>query len=164
MSIKIPSITTFLQGMPVSNDMFFATMNLPVNAPVIVAPPQEKKAMVNPIKRKNFTLEEDNRLRILVSQYGSKDWNLISEMMVSKNPRQCRERWNNYLNPILTTSPWTLEEDHMLVRKYGEYGPHWSKIAHHFVNRSENSIKNRWKTLLKNSLRRQSQSSDNCSE
>ena len=62
-------------------------------------------------KKCKFTPEEDQRLMSLVMKYGTRDWLYISQKMMSRNPRQCRERWNNYLNPNLTAEPWTIEED-----------------------------------------------------
>ncbi|KAH0788933.1 Myb-like DNA-binding domain containing protein [Histomonas meleagridis] len=64
--------------------------------------------------------------------------------MGTRNPRQCRERWNNYVNPDLRKDPWTPEEDKILEEKYAEIGPKWNKLARFLSNRSDNSIRNRW--------------------
>ena len=115
----------------------------------------------NSLRKSKFTPEEDKLLTHLVSLYGSTDWNFISSKMISRNPRQCRERWNNYLNPCLTAEPWTIEEDRLLVAKYREFGSHWSKIAKFFVRRSDNAVRNRWQLLLRQSEKRASCSSSN---
>ena len=91
-----------------------------------------------------FTEEEDLKLLELVKKYGSKDWIQISKLIQTRNPRQCRERWNNYVNPDLRSDPFSNEEDLILELKYKEYGPKWNKISKFFVNRSDNSIRNRW--------------------
>ncbi|EAY19419.1 Myb-like DNA-binding domain containing protein [Trichomonas vaginalis G3] len=105
-------------------------------------------------KKMKFTPEEDKRLCSLIRQYGSNDWIHISEMMKTRNPRQCRERWNNYLNPNLRDDPWTIEEDKLLIAKYRQFGTHWSKISKFFAHRSDNAIRNRWQMLLRQSERR----------
>lgn len=101
-----------------------------------------------PVKVK-FTETEDAQLTELVNTYGSKDWIHISKLMVTRNPRQCRERWNNYLNPDLRTDPWSAEEDKLLDEKFAEYGAKWNKIAKFFTNRSDNNIRNRWMLIAR---------------
>ena len=102
-----------------------------------------------------FTEEEDVKLHRLVMQFGTKDWIKISQLMETRNPRQCRERWNNYVNPALRTDPWTPEEDMILDQKYAEYGPKWNKISKFFVNRSDNNIRNRWMMLARHRAKQQ---------
>ena len=102
-----------------------------------------------------FTPEEDQKLSQLVLQHGSKDWIKISTLMETRNPRQCRERWNNYLNPSLRTDPFSTEEDLLLDQKYAEYGPRWNKIAKFFNNRSDNSLRNRWMMIARHRAKHQ---------
>ena len=96
-----------------------------------------------PVKSK-FSPQEDSKLLSLVLEHGSKNWLQISKLMGTRNPRQCRERWNNYINPDLRKDPWTPEEDKILEEKYAEIGPKWNKLARFLRNRSDNSIRNRW--------------------
>ena len=102
-----------------------------------------------------FTEEEDMKLHRLVMQFGAKDWIKISQLMETRNPRQCRERWNNYVNPALRTDPWTPEEDMLLDQKFAEYGPKWNKISKFFVNRSDNNIRNRWMMIARHRAKSQ---------
>lgn len=111
-------------------------------------------------KKKNnlkvkFTEEEDAKLAKLVMLHGSKDWIQISKLMETRNPRQCRERWNNYVNPALRTDPWTAEEDQLLDQKFAEFGPRWNKISKFFVNRSDNNIRNRWMMIARHRAKHQ---------
>lgn len=108
----------------------------------------------NNIKIK-FTEEEDAKLLQLVMQHGTKDWIHISQMMETRNPRQCRERWNNYVNPALRTDPWSAEEDMLLDQKFAEFGPRWNKISKFFKNRSDNSIRNRWMMIARHRAKHQ---------
>ena len=118
--------------------------------PVLIIPttipiPKQKKQVI----KMKFSPEEDEKLKLLVLQHGTNSWSLIAQLMGTRNLRQCRERWNNYLNPALRTEPWTIEEDKLLVEKYAEYGPRWNKIAKFFNNRSDNNIRNRWQLMLR---------------
>jgi hypothetical protein len=63
--------------------------------------------------------------------------------MTTRNPRQCRERWTNYVNPLLKQGNWTYEEDRLLEAKFARYGTKWKTIAQFFTNRSDISLRNR---------------------
>lgn len=115
---------------------------------VVAASGIQKKIKVTPVKVK-FTPEEDAHLLQLVQQFGAKDWIKISSLIGTRNPRQCRERFKNYLNPELRRDQWTREEDDLLEMKYKEYGAKWNKIAKFFVNRSDNALRNRWMMIAR---------------
>lgn len=103
---------------------------------------KHRKGFVPKIK---FTADEDKRLSDLVYKVGQEDWDLISRNMINRTPRQCRERWINYIAPNLSNEPWTKEEDDLLDELYTEYGSRWHKIAEIFPNRSGNAVRNRFK-------------------
>ncbi|OHT10733.1 Myb-like DNA-binding domain containing protein [Tritrichomonas foetus] len=67
--------------------------------------------------------------------------------MTNKTPKQCRERYENYVNPKITNSEWTNDEEQMLIKKYVEMGPHWVKLSKFFKTRSVNNIRNKWLML-----------------
>ncbi|OHT12435.1 hypothetical protein TRFO_17703 [Tritrichomonas foetus] len=79
------------------------------------------------IKNK-FTPEEDEKLKQLVSMYGTNSWPIIASLMGGRNHRQCRERWKNYVNPDLRNSePWTYEEDYLLEKNTQNLGRNGTK-------------------------------------
>lgn len=96
--------------------------------------------------KSKFTPDEDAQLKDLHDRYGD-DWNLIAQAMATRNPRQCRDRYVNYLSPTVNWSPWTPEEDLKLQQLHDEYGAKWVKISRHFDNRTDTNIKNRWLVL-----------------
>ena len=102
--------------------------------------------------KKHFTNDEDERLRYYVKQLGDNNWNLIASFMPGRSPRQCRERYIGYLVPNLNTTPWTPEEDQILLRKLLEFGPKWMKMVPYLKGRSDGNIKNRWHKHLKKSV------------
>jgi hypothetical protein len=95
------------------------------------------------IPKIKFTAEEDRMLVALVEQHGVKNWATVAQSMGTRNARQCRERWSNYLRPYLRTGHWTPEEDFLLETKFAEYGTKWHKISLFFVQRSALSLRNR---------------------
>ena len=119
-------------------------------APIISKTSLIKSFIKGPNSRRNFTKEEDARLLYLVEHFGTKNWHIIAEMMPFRNIRQCRDRFRNYLSPEINLKPWTLEEDLLLASKYKELGPKWVQISQFFQGRSDNNLKNRWYTHLRN--------------
>lgn len=97
--------------------------------------------------KKKFSPEEDRMLKALVEQYGTHSWKLIAELIKTRNCRQCRERWRNYLSQNISLEPWSPHEDQLLRQKYSEYGPQWTKIQSFFTNRTDVNLKNRWAVL-----------------
>ncbi|KAH0796095.1 Myb-like DNA-binding domain containing protein [Histomonas meleagridis] len=100
-----------------------------------------------PISRRKFSNEEDEKLKSLVSTYGTNDWRNIASHMENRNPRQCRERWKHYLSPSVSNGPWSEAEDELLREKHEELGPQWSRIAKFFPKRTDITVKNRWISL-----------------
>jgi hypothetical protein len=91
-----------------------------------------------------FTAGEDMHLREVVEQCGTKDWSEVASYMWGRNARQCRERWANYVNPMLADVAWTQAEDDLLDEKFAQIGTKWKTIATFFPLRSKNQIKNHW--------------------
>jgi hypothetical protein len=98
----------------------------------------------SPGPRRKFTNQEDVKLRSLVEQLGAKSWEEIAKFMPSRSARQCRDRYKNYLLDSLVASPWTPNEDAIIVERYRELGPKWVEIAKGLNGRSGNHVKNRW--------------------
>jgi hypothetical protein len=105
-----------------------------------------------------WTNEEDAILVELIHKYGLKKWTLIARELnkkacqsskVFRQGKQCRERWINHLDPSINKGAWTSEEDVKLLSAVVKLGKKWSEISKMLVNRTENSVKNRWKSLLK---------------
>ena len=137
-------------------DQFAYHPNMCYFIPVAQNPPPQNQQMMNqnPIKcaekphsKHKFTEEEDKRLRQIVAELGEFNWKRISEEMGTRNYRQCRERWKNYLSPNVKKDPWTKEEDSLLMSLYETYGSQWTLMAKHFQNRTDVNLKNRWVVL-----------------
>lgn len=109
-----------------------------------------------PRSRSKFTPKEDEQLTFLVESIGVDiDWKAVAKKMPDRTPRQCKERWINYLAPNLDKSPWKEEEDQLLIKKYEELGPRWKLIAQSFPNRTEINVKNRMKKNLRKQIKNQ---------
>lgn len=109
----------------------------------------------NKIIKSKFTPEEDKKLISLVENAKDVDWSYIASQLPNRNSRQCRERWQNYLNPELKNQTWTEEEDQLILDRYNEMGPHWNAIGRTFVGRSGNSVRNRYLVLMRHQQKKQ---------
>jgi hypothetical protein len=96
-----------------------------------------------------FTPEEDDRLIDIVNRRPGASWVEIASAMRTRNPRQCRERYKNYLDPHLRRDDWTEAEDHLLTQKYVELGPKWNQMSKLFVGRSDIALRNRHMALVR---------------
>jgi hypothetical protein len=95
-----------------------------------------------------FSPQEDDELTRLVLAMGDGAWvHVASRMPPGFTPRQCRERWRNYLDPRLGSDPWTEAEDARLVEEFQRLGTRWAMIAEQFPGRSGNTIRNRYLLL-----------------
>lgn len=108
------------------------------------------------IIRTRFAPQEDKEILRLVSLYGYKDWSKISSELskssnnfIQKTPRQCRDRYVNYLSPNIKKGEWTLEEDQCLVHNYVMSLFNLKSMKKLLPGRSEVAIKNRMKHLSK---------------
>ena len=112
---------------------------------------QNKNQAGKPLKpsKCKFTQEEDIKLVQLIMSHKEHDWAWIASQMPNRNPRQCRERWANYLDPNLHKGAWTLEEDNIIIEKKKIHGQKWSVIASFLKGRSGNDVRNRWLMLMR---------------
>ncbi|CAD8074531.1 unnamed protein product [Paramecium primaurelia] len=98
--------------------------------------------------KKKWTLEEDKNISFLVQQY-DKNWAEIAKHLPGKSGKQIRERYLNVLDPSINTSPWTKQEDEIILKVYKEYGAKWSVASKQLKGRPENAVKNRFYSYIR---------------
>ena len=102
-----------------------------------------------PIKKGQWSSEEDKLLLEWVKKNGAKDWEACGRFMQGRKGKQCREHWNNCLSPGLVKGEWTEEEDFLIMFFYEKCNGSWKKIIPLFNGRIENDIKNRFYSQLR---------------
>ena len=120
-----------------------------INQPDAYTKPNKLKG-----KPKNkFSKEEDSQLVEAINKYGIFDWESVAKELPGRTSRQCRDRWNYYLNPDIKNKPWSEREEQLLLDKYKKYGPKWALIAQYFDSRTDISIKNHFWVLQRRSAK-----------
>lgn len=98
-----------------------------------------------PVKRAHWTLQEDDLLLSLVTEFGKK-WSKIGKAIGGRSGKQVRDRYVYTLNPDINRDQWTKEEDSMLLSLYNNMGNKWRQMATYLPGRTENQIKARLKS------------------
>ncbi|CAK68652.1 unnamed protein product (macronuclear) [Paramecium tetraurelia] len=99
-------------------------------------------------KGKRWTQTEDQALLRIFKQIGPY-WNAIAKQIQNKTGKQVRRRYKNFLDPNLNHGPMTDQEDEKIFQEYLKQGTQWSKISVSMPGRSENMVKNRFYSYIK---------------
>jgi hypothetical protein len=131
--------------------------------PVETTTPSQSSSLDLKLKTRSVWGEgEDQLLFNYVTRHGVHSWAKIAALINQESHdgeavrlgKHCRERWYNHLNPDLNSNShieneWNAEEDLKLIKLQLDMGNSWSKIAREMTGRTENSVKNRWNSLVK---------------
>ena len=65
---------------------------------------------------------------------------------------QCREKWNNNLDPTVNNNKFSEDEDQVLQQLVDRCGEgNWSLIAEYMPGRTDAMVRSRWNSLQKSS-------------
>ena len=110
---------------------------------------KSKKSKKILVKKGQWSSQEDKLLEQWVKTNGPKNWEACGRFIQGRKGKQCREHWNNCLNPELKKGNWGPEEDFLIMFFYEKCKGSWKKIIPLFDGRIENSIKNRFYSQLR---------------
>ncbi|KAJ8478828.1 hypothetical protein OPV22_022555 [Ensete ventricosum] len=68
---------------------------------------------------------------------------------LNRTGKSCRLRWVNYLHPGLKRGRMTPQEEHLVLELHAKWGNRWSRIARRLPGRTDNEIKNYWRTHMR---------------
>jgi pre-mRNA-splicing factor CDC5/CEF1 len=94
-----------------------------------------------------WTNIEDEILKASVSKYGLNQWARVSSLLPRKTPKQCKARWNEWLDPSIKKIEWSKEEDEKLLHLAKLMPTQWRTIAP-IVGRTANQCLERYQKLL----------------
>ncbi|KDQ54282.1 hypothetical protein JAAARDRAFT_96844, partial [Jaapia argillacea MUCL 33604] len=74
-----------------------------------------------------WSAAEDTKLIKAVHQHGSQWWK-IAKQVPGRTDDQCAKRWREKLDPSITKTPWSKEEDLILMGGFKVHGKKWNTI------------------------------------
>jgi hypothetical protein len=117
----------------------------------------DKKNNKHPISVKgSWSPREDEQLRIAVSKCQPILWDVVAEQVPGRSAIQCKERWLYRLHPEVKKTRFEKWEDDIIIKARNIYGNHWTLIANKLPGRTSCAVKNRWYSVLRNKISRQS--------
>ncbi|KAJ7954115.1 Myb transcription factor [Quillaja saponaria] len=78
---------------------------------------------------------------------------LAKDAGLKRTGKSCRLRWLNYLKPDIKRGNLTPQEQLLILELHAKWGNRWSKIAQHLPGRTDNEIKNYWRTRVQKQAR-----------
>jgi hypothetical protein len=114
-------------------------------------------------RRKNhqWTSIEDTRLLSGIHKFGTENWNIVAQYVGNNRTRsQCSQRWQRGLDPRISKSQWSPQEEARLLQLVEAYGNRaWIRISTALGNRSDVQCRYRYHQLLKGRSAKQNQQS-----
>ena len=72
---------------------------------------------------------QDEILKASVSKYGLNQWQRVSSLLARKSAKQCKARWNEWLDPSIRKVEFSREEDEKLLHMAKLFPTQWRTIA-----------------------------------
>ncbi|KAI3406812.2 CEF1 [Candida oxycetoniae] len=99
------------------------------------------------VKGGAWTNIEDEILKAAVQKYGINQWARVSSLLPKKTDLQAKARWNEWLDPTINKSSWSLKEDKRLLELTKLLPNQWRTIAS-VIGRTATQCIERFQKLL----------------
>ncbi|KAF9592336.1 hypothetical protein IFM89_014262 [Coptis chinensis] len=97
--------------------------------------------------------QEDQTLIDYINAHGEGCWRTLPLAAgLRRCHKSCRLRWINYLRPDLKRGNFAEDEEDLIIKLHALLGNRWSLIAGRLPGRTDNEVKNYWKSHLKRKL------------
>lgn len=105
-----------------------------------------------------FSAEEDRQLSLIVQSIlqipGTKsiDWRMVANQMPNRNARQCKDRYEGYLDTKINRDEFTNEENYFILKKVDEIGKKWKVISSMMKRRTDVAVKAQYRKLIRRNI------------
>ena len=114
-------------------------------SPTPLAPTRTHQRVTRSNKNQKWSVEDDQKLAVLVNENQEIDWALIAAKFPNKSQQQVMERWTKVLDPNLTKGSWTGQEDQTIIKFVEAHGKKsWTKLAELLPGRIGKQCRERW--------------------
>ena len=97
---------------------------------------------------------EDEILKAAVMKYGQNQWARISSLLHKKSAKQCKARWDEWLNPNIKKTEWSKEEEEKLLHLAKLFPTQWRTIAP-MIGRTAVQCLEHYERILDNAQRKE---------
>jgi pre-mRNA-splicing factor CDC5/CEF1 len=91
---------------------------------------------------------EDEILKAAVMKYGKQQWARVASLLNRKSAKQCKARWNEWLDPSIRKIEWSREEDEKLLHLAKLMPAQWKTIGPLVGGRTAVQCQERYEQLL----------------
>ncbi|KAI9153468.1 hypothetical protein LWI28_011781 [Acer negundo] len=105
------------------------------------------------LRKGPWHVEEDKHLITFVTLLGDRKWDYIARVSgIKRCGKSCRLRWLNYLRPNIKHGDISIEEELIILQLHEQWGNKWARIARSLPGRTDNEIKNYWRTHVRRKI------------
>ncbi|KAM2456147.1 hypothetical protein PS1_016063 [Malus domestica] len=136
------------------NNWFDIAVSLGTNRTPFQCLARYQRSLNASILKREWTKDEDARLRSAVETLGEGNWQAIASALGGRAGTQCSNRWKKSLHPTKKREGrWTPEEDKCLKVAQMLFGPkNWNKTAQFVPGRTQSQCRDRYVNSLEPSL------------
>jgi pre-mRNA-splicing factor CDC5/CEF1 len=91
---------------------------------------------------------EDEILKAAIMKYGKQQWARVASLLNRKSAKQCKARWNEWLDPSIRKVEWSRAEDEKLLHLAKLMPAQWKTIGPLVGGRTAVQSQERYETLL----------------
>jgi Myb-like DNA-binding domain len=100
------------------------------------------------VSQGRWTAQEDKILLNAIKQHGTL-WYKVAKHLPGRTDDQAAKRFREKLDPSISRTPWTEDEDEILVNMWRKVGKRWNLISKELKGRPAVHCRNRWQSLFR---------------